>query len=328
MISRKFCFFSLFFLFFGFIGAVSASYSGDEPLTQVFFDKMNGGYIFSTGNSTYSGQMDNGDEYYASFYTEIPPDAKPVFSRLYVYWAWSKLGKSAIYPTISVAEFLANTYDFELKDRYVDSKGFVSSYDFFSGTDSYDISGIKSGENSFSVKLKNSATDNSSFVIEGISLLVVYESPSSPYASVWVNEGCDMIYSDYGITPDMATATAVFNGTIDTGNVKKARLELIAPSGGYTRTDIPDKNVVFFNREEKSGLPDFLESIISAIFPGYNGKEWIDCFDSDEVMQIGVDVRDAGSYLRDSNNIVMVQDRGDYMLFSNAILYVEEKEAF
>lgn len=315
-----------FIFFLIFTGTVSASYSGDEPLAPVFYRELNGGYVFSTGDSVYSGQMSPGDGYNASFEIEIPSDAEPVFSRLYVYWAWSNLEKAAIYPSISVSGVPGGSHKFTMAERYVDSKGFVSSYDFFSGTDSYEMTGIDPGSSSFSVGIQNSATDNSTFVIEGLGLLVVYESPSSPDMQIWADEGCDMLYSEYGITPEMATAVAVFNGSVDTGNVESARLELVAPSGGYTRSDIPDKNIVRFNRDSDGNLPDFLESIISAIFPGYNGKEWIDCFDSDEVRQVGIETRDVGPYLRGSNNIVRVQDRGDYMLFTNAILSVEKRE--
>ncbi len=314
----------IFFLIFA--GTVSASYSGDEPLSPVFYDELNGGYVFSTGDSIYSGQMNPGDYYNASFDIAIPSDAVPVFSRLYVYWAWSNLEKAAIYPSITVSATPAGSHEFTLAERYVDSKGFVSSYDFFSGTDSYEVTGIGSGENSFSVTVGNSAADNSTFVIEGLGLLVVYESPSSPLMQIWADEGCDMLYNDYGITPEMATATAVFNGTVDTGSVKSARIELVAPSGGYTRSDIPDKNVILFNRDTDGSLPGFLESLISAIFPGYNGKEWIDCFDSDELRQVGIESRDVGPYLKGSNNIVRVRDRGDYMLFTNAILSIEKEE--
>lgn len=307
-------------------GTVSASYSGDEPLVPVFHEDLNGAYLFTTGDSIYSGQMNSSDKYSVSFNIEIPSDAKPVFSRLYLYWAWSNLEKSAIYPSISLEEAAPGKFEFIRADRYTDTKGFVSSYDFFSGTDSYDVSGIGPGENDVDVVVRNIAEDGSTFVIEGIGLLVVYESPSSPPASIWVSEGCDMLYNDFGITPDMATATAVFNGTVNTGNVEKAKLELVAPSGGYTGSDIPEKNAVYFNRERESNLPEFLESIISAIFPGYNGKEWTDCFNSDEIRQVGVEIRDVTPYLREKNNFVRVQDRGDYMLFTNAILYLERKE--
>lgn len=304
-------------------GPVSASYSGDEPLQSVYYGDLAGGYIFSTGDSVYSNQMDPGKEYIVSFDIDLPDDATPVFSRLYIYWAWSKLEKSAIYPDLSVRCEPAG-YTVEPTTRYSDSKGFVGSYDFFSGTDSCELSGISPGRNEFTVTIGNAAEDNRTLVIEGAAVLVVYESPSSPESSVWVSEGCDMLFSDYGITPEMATASAFFNGTIDTGNIKRAKLELVAPSGGYTRNNIPDKNVVLFNRDDSGNLPEFLESVISAIFPGYNGKEWIDCFDSDEVMQIGTEIREVGPYLREKNNYVKVRDQGDYMLFSNAILLAEK----
>lgn len=305
-------------------GIATASYSGDEPLQSVFHEDLPGGYLFSTGDCIYSGQMDPGSEYSASFDIDIPSDATPVFSRLYIYWAWSKLEKSAIYPELSI-KCEPSRYTVEPAVRYSDSKGFVGSYDFFSGTDSCELPGIVPGRNEFAITVGNAAEDNRTFVIEGAGVLVVYESPSSPETSIWVSEGCDMLFSDYGITPEMATASAFFNGTVDTGKVARAKLELVAPSGGYTRNNVPDKNIVLFNRDDSGNLPEFLDSMISAIFPGYNGKEWIDCFDSDELRQIGTETREVGPYLREKNNVVRVRDQGDYMLFSNAILLVEKE---
>ena len=102
-----------------------------------------------------------------------------------------------------------------------------------------------------------------------------------------------------------------------------ATLELVAPSGGYTRSDQQGINALLFNREEEGRLPSFIETIIESLFPGYNGKEWIDAFDADEVRQVGIDRRDVAQYLRDSGNVACVRDRGDYLLLSNAVLWVE-----
>ncbi|HRD26527.1 MAG TPA: DUF3344 domain-containing protein, partial [Methanoculleus sp.] len=171
----------------------------------------------------------------------------------------------------------------------------------------------------------NNATDNRTFVVQGIGLLTVYESPGSSEAIIWVSEGADLLYSSHGITPAMASSKIDFPGTIEKSSLKSAELFLIAPSGGYTREKILVINRLFFNREATSSMPSFFETILSALFPGSSGKEWVNIFDSDETVQIGIDRRDVLPYLRSEGNFALVQDEKDYLMLTNAVLRAEKR---
>ena len=302
----------------------AATYAGDRPLSTVFHEELRGGYVYTAGNSTYSGALNPEDRYAVSFDIDLPADAAVRYQRIYVYWSWSKLDQNAIYPALSLTrtdtgEQLAETA------RHTDSKGFVSTNDFFSGMDIFATKDLNPGKNSFEVVLKNNATDNRTFVVQGIGLLAVYESPESPEAIVWVSEGADLLYSSYGITPAMASSRIDFPGTIDRSDLASAELFLVAPSGGYTRENIPVINRLFFNREGTGSMPSFFETILSALFPGSSGKEWVNVFDSDETVQIGIDRRDVLPYLRSEGNFALVQDEKDYLVLSNAVLRAERR---
>lgn len=302
----------------------AATYAGDKPLSTVFHDEFRGGYVYTVGNSTYSGALNPGDRYAVSFDLDLPEDATIRYQRLYVYWAWSKLDQQAIYPALSLVRTDTSEHLTETA-RYADSKGFVSKNDFFSGMDAFTTMDLARGKNSFTVILENNATDNRTFVVQGIGLLAVYESPGSPEAIAWVSEGADLIYSSYGITPAMASSRIDFPGTISRSGLASAELFLVAPSGGYTRESIPVINRLFFNREGTSSMPSFFEAILSAIFPGSNGKEWVNVFDSDETKQVGIDRRDVLPYLRSDKNFAQVQDEKDYLVLSNAVLWAERR---
>lgn len=302
----------------------AATYAGDKPLSTVLHDEFRGGYVYTVGNSTYSGAINPGGQYTVAFDPELPADATIRYQRLYVYWAWSKLDQSAIYPVLSLTRTDTGEQLAEA-GRYTDSKGFVSQNDFFSGMDIFTTADLNPGKNSFAVVLKNNATDNRTFVVQGIGLLTVYESPGSSEAIIWVSEGADLLYSSHGITPAMASSKIDFPGTIEKSSLKSAELFLVAPSGGYTREKIPVINRLFFNREGTSSMPSFFEAILSALFPGSSGKEWVNIFDSDETVQIGIDRRDVLPYLRSEGNFALVQDEKDYLMLTNAVLRAEKR---
>jgi hypothetical protein len=303
----------------------AATYAGDKPLVTAFYeDGIRGGYIFTQGNSTYSGALAPGDRYAVDFDVDLPEDAVVRYQRLYVYWAWSKLDQAAIYPSIAVNRSDTGQ-QIEMIGRYVDSKGFVSKNDFFSGTDIFETGDLLPGKNTFTAVLENAADDNRTFVVQGIGLLAVYESAGAPEAVCWVKEGADLLYSSYGITPAMANSRIEFEGTIERSDLASADLLLVAPSGGYTRENIPEINRLFVNREGQTSLPSFFETILAAIFPGSNGREWVNVFDSDETRQVGIDRRDVLPYLRSENNFAAVQDEKDYFVLTNAVLWAEKR---
>ncbi len=301
----------------------AATYAADRPLTGVFSYEGNGDYLFSTGNSTYSGTLYAGSRYPVAFTVDLPDDAIVKYQRYYVYWAWSRRDQQTVYPSIAVTREPVPTSPLEPASRYVDNKGFSSPSDFYSGMDTFSGGTISPGKNEVTLEVENAGVGNSTFVIQGIGVIAVYESSSSPKGLVVVEEGCDMLYNSFGITPQMATSRVDFSHEVDTDRLKKASLELIAPSGGYSRSDIIRKNALYVNSQEKPDLPSFFTVILDLVFPNAQGKEWTDVFLSDQQQQIGIDTRDVTPYITKRSNFIAVQDRGDYLLLTNAILHVE-----
>jgi hypothetical protein len=300
-----------------------ATYAGDKPLTTAFSDKMHGGYVFSVGNSTYSGTIASGGRYAVAFTVDLPQDAVVRYQRYFIYWAWSRRDLEAVYPSIAVTCCTQQPGGTDAAARFVDSKGVSGPSDFFSGMDTFSGGNLFPGQNTVMFEVANTGEDNSTFVIQGAGLLTVYESPSAPERMIAVSEGCDMLYSSYGITPEMATSRVDFDREIDLGRMKGATLELVAPSGGYTRSDLIGKNAVYMNHEQNEELPTFFSVILNLVFPEARGKVWEDVFMSDSQQQIGIETLDVTPYMAEKANFVAVQDRGDYLLLTNAILQVE-----
>jgi len=300
-----------------------ATYAGDRPLITVFSDDLKGGYLFSTGNSSYGGVITPGDVYSAGFNISIPDDATIVFQRYYIYWAWSKRNQQAIYPEIHARASEGKKFEnLTLTRRYSDSKGFAGQVDYFAGMDSLNGLALAPGTTPVVLSVQNGAVDNSTFVIQGAAVLAIYDRPGLPHSQMWVKEGCDMLYSDYGITPEMATAKIPFEGSVAIKNVQSAQLELVAPSGGYSRSNEAGQNALLINRQADDQLPLMFSSLIRLIFPGTQGRQYLDIFDADEDHQVGTEIRDITPQLLPQNNVVAVRDQGDYLHVTNAMLWI------
>jgi hypothetical protein len=304
-------------LIFLFVSTASASYAGDKPLNTVFHDKVEGKIFFSLGDSKYSGVI-NYNETNAVIFA-IPPNTKIKLARLYIYWIWSKDGNVGVYPTMEAMDAGGVLTE---AANYTDNKGFVGLYDFFSGVNVYDVT-RRVGEN-YGVVIRNADANGTTFVIQGIGLLVIYECQECPLTEYWVNEGADMLYADYGITPGMATSKIYFNGDVEPKNIEKASLITAVPSAGYTASGETAHNRLYFN-EEDSGLGSsaFLKELLKLVFR-YESGIWSDVYFSNDIVQIGVDEREVTNYMKPSNNFAAVQDRHDYMMLTNAVLYIEE----
>ena len=305
------------------IAAAGATYAGDKPLTSFYEGDIHGGYLFDMGDSRYSQTLEVGDQYNVSYSIPVPADATNVHpGRLYVYWAWSKLDTKAIYPTFAVTDSRDPAKPLNLSARYVDSKGFVSNYDFYSGTDVYDMSPLSPGDNAITIRLRQDGAPNSTVVLFGDGLLTIYESPKEPRTLLWVKEGCDLLFASYGISPAMATNTMAFNGTLPGDKISHAEIFLVAPSGGYSRDRAADLNTLTVNRLEDDKTPPLIKTIFSLLFPNYKGKEWRDIYDYDNTTTIGFETKEIKPYLRTENNRIAVTDQGDYFQLSNAILSI------
>lgn len=303
-------------------GIAGATYAGDRPLNETYYGDITGGYLFDMGTSMYVGSVQQGDLYEVTYRIDLPSDAEVKFQRLYVYWAWSRVGQKAVYPGFTVYDSRRPGTPLTLAARYSDSKGFVSQYDFYSGLDAYEMPLLAAGHNEFNITCEQSGLPNSSTIIFGIGVLAVYESSEGETSMVWVKEGSDLMYSSYGVSPGMATSEMAFEGTIPEGEIDSAELFLIAPSGGYSRDLEVDINKLQVNYLDEEKTPPLIKTIFSLLFPNYKGKEWSDIFLLDNSTQIGFETKEIKPYLKTESNRVAVQDRGDYMQLTNAILTI------
>jgi hypothetical protein len=313
---------SLLLLFFVLIGTASATYGGDHPLNSTYYGDINGGYLFDLGTSVYKGSVLQGETYNVTYSFDLPADAQVTFQRLYVYWSWSRIGQKAVYPGFVVHDSRQPGIPLTLAARYPDSKGFVSQYDFYSGLDAYDLPLMTPGHNTFTVACDQAGFPNSSVILFGIGVFAVYESKEGKQTLIWVKEGSDLMYSSYGVSPEMATSEMTFAGTVPKGKIDSAELFLIAPSGGYSRDIEVDLNKLMVNRLDEEKTPPLIKTIFSLLFPNYKGKEWSDIFSLDNTTQIGFETKEIKPYLKTENNRVSVRDQGDYMQLTNAILTI------
>jgi hypothetical protein len=308
---------------------VSGSYAGDKPLNTISHDEIRGDVLFTLGDSEYSGGIKHNETYTVNFDVSVLSAKEVKFARLYVYWVWSKRENVGVYPKMGVS---AEKEVLSLVTTYTDTKGFVGSYDYFSGVNVYNcnLNMAKTNQDSYSVTIKNVDANGSTFSVQGIGLLAIYECPEDdldcPYIEYWVNEGCDMIYAEYGITPEMATSKIYFDGAVDVKTVRKACLITVVPSGGYGSGGETAHNRLYFNEESGwlSKLP-FLKQLVRLLF-GYGGGAWSNVYIANDAVQIGVDQRDVTDYLKASNNFAAIQDNHDYMMVTNAVLVVEKVE--
>jgi hypothetical protein len=301
---------------------VSATYAGDKPLQTVIHDKHHGALDFSLGNSKYSGELDYNKTYTVNFNVDAPAGSSIKDAKAYVYWVWSKKGLEGIYPQINASLASSGTViPLPEGHMYTDTKGFASRYDYFSGVNTYDLGGKISSSGNYSISLVNADKNGSTFCVQGIGLLLVYEDPRSSTIEYWINEGCDMLYADYGITPEMATTTTLFEGNINPTSISEARLITVSPSGGYS-SGREARNKLYFN-EKPSKIP-VLGEIIQLLFG--TGKSWDNAYQTNETVQIAQDEKLVGDYLEPTENFASIQDNGDYLLATNAIFVLKIKE--
>ena len=304
------------------MGTAGATYASDRPLNESYRADLHGGYIFSMGDSGYSGTLEQYATYNVTYAISLPDESTVRFQRLYVYWAWSKIDQNAVYPAFRIRDSRQPSKDLSLVSRYSDSKGFTGTYDFYTGVDAFDLPPLHAGPNNFTITLEQNGLPNSTVLVFGSGVLSVYEAPASPRTLIWVREGNDLLYSSYGVSPEMASNEMIFEGELPKGRIEQADLFLVAPSGGYSRDLESDINTLMVNRLDEEKTPPLIRTIFSLLFPNYQGKEWSDIFNTDNSTQIGFETKDIRPYLKAENNKVTVRDQGDYFQLTNAILSI------
>ena len=280
---------------------VHNGYMGDKPLITYDHDTITGDIFYTIGDSSYSGKLYSSDTYTVTHDATIPSGATVKFARLYSYWTWSPT-----YPSMELA-FDENTVspDAEYTDRK--GEGWGSPYDYPTGTYAYDVSSYVTGSGSYTTVIENTGSDF--FCMDGLGLLVVYTDASGSEMEYWINEGCDMLCTQVesgGLTPEEATATSDFEGTVDRGSVERAKLTTVVQSGCHSGTKLI-----------------------------FNDEDWTEVFDGTPYTDLDIDEeRDVIDYLVSSDNTAKIEapaledDGGDYLAPSNAflVLYYEKEE--
>ncbi len=280
-------------------------YAGDKPLETYAHGIVKGSLIYDYGNSSYSNKISSGGKYTVSHSLSLPAGATVKLARLYNFWTWSATGTTGVTPSMSL-QFDSNSLTPEAE--YSDKKGWGSQYDYPTGTWAYNVTGLVSGNGTYTTTVTNTNSDSKNyFCIDGIALLVVYEDASGKEVEYWINEGCDMVStmsSSGGLAPEDATVKIPFeDSSINLSNVDDARLWTTVQSGGH------EGIALRVNEMNVSGV--------------YNSTPYSD-LDIDEA-------RPVGTYLLAENNMAQIiapsvtDNSGDYLTPSSAILAVSYK---
>jgi hypothetical protein len=279
----------------------------EEPLTLFEYDDMYGGVAYNVSGAKITLKPTNTSTRIHSI--TIPSGMTVKKARLYVYWydAW---GNYKAYPTGCLANLSVNFSGTEFMPgvKYNDQKGF-GYYHSPKGTYAYDVTTKVIDSGDYSAVVKNIDPNNQTTLL-GEMLLVVYEDPDSNLRNkrLWILEGNDYLMASHGTyqfctSPEEATATVAFPGSIDLANVGSATLVSVVLEGMT-----PGSNMLFNGNVIKS------DAWQDEVYP----NSWVN-----------VESEDVKSYLTSScSNNMGFQDNGtDGMQATNAFLVVEYKEA-
>ncbi|RLG36924.1 MAG: hypothetical protein DRO01_07680, partial [Thermoproteota archaeon] len=283
------------------VTVLTNGYLGDRPLTTYIHGTVSGGLIYTSGDSYYSSVIypkDSGNtpySYTVHFELALPEGATIKLARLYSYWTWSHLGSKGVFPEMYIA---FEGYEVPPDREYTDRKGW-GFYDYPTGTYAYDVTDYVFGSGEYTAQIENVASDSRTFCMDGFGLLVIYERPGDHVIEYWINEGADMLSSmdtSGGVSPEQATAVALFEGEIEPPAIENATLWTVVQSGA----DLD--NMLFFN-----------------------DKSWTGVYDGIPYPDLDIDVRDVCAWLAPQNNTAKMRAAGDYMVPSNAFLVLQKK---
>ena len=268
-------------------------------------EEMYGGVVYNVSGTKYYGFAPTNTST-RIHHIEIPAGMTVKKARLYVYWYdyWSNPSPGCM-ANLSV-NFNGTT--FTTPDAaYTDQKGF-GKYNTPKGTYAYDVTPLVTRSGDYTVIVENIDPNNKTTLL-GEMLFVVYEDPTETTNKIqlWILEGNDLLMAaddthgsyNYGVSPEEATATVTFPGTIDVANVSSATLISVVAQGNE-----PGANMLFNGEVVKSDAWDSP----TEVYP--NSK-------------INVESVDVTANLNASGNNMGFQDTGTSgMQASNAILVV------
>jgi PKD repeat protein len=194
------------------------------------------------------------------------------------------------------ASFNGNTVTPEA--TYTDRKGY-GSYNYPSGLHQYNVTPFFSSAGN-SLTLTPGAGNNNG--IYGSYLLVVYQDSSLNETAIWINDGCDMIYSGdaRSVNDTEATAYAVFGG-VDLTGMTDARVTTVLPSANEA-----GKSRFLYDGQDFGDLSSGYLSDPQISITGFNVTDALISGENEAGMQS-----------------LIVGTSGDNMVAANAILVVE-----
>ena len=274
----------------------------EEPLTLFEYDEMYGGLVYNVSGVS-DATFELGESQTRIHHIDIPAGMNVKKARLYVYWHDYHENPSPGYLAnldVSIAGVTHTAPD----AAYTDQKGFGTN-NTPKGTYVYDVTPQVTGSGDYTVTVKNTGADKTAIL--GEMLLVVYKDPMmrpDNWMNLWLMEGCDylMAADNYCVSPEEATATVTFPGTVDTSLLSSAELITVVAEG--------------------------MEDGANKLFNGVTAKTnaWNASSEAYPGSEINVDVEDVKSFLTASGNTLGFEDTGtDGMQASNAILMVREE---
>jgi hypothetical protein len=303
-----------------------AGYSADESLNTAFHGTIHGGLNFTTGDGVYMGLYSPGESTDIHYDITLPDGASVELARLNVYYTWSKIDTTGVYPSMEVSITNASgtctlSTAAEYNDRPCDSPAITFEYPF--GNYVYDLTPYVTESGPYTVTVKNVGPSEHSFCIDPPGMVMLYNDSTKPEYEYWILEGADLLEGGRrGGAGNLALSecinNAIIEGTIDIGGMESATLGLATPWGG----DGGNPSYLYFNGIE----------IGKDVYHGYS-SQYSETLNGMSMQigstnaQMGVNLTDVTTCLAASDNVVGQGDDGDSMLVANVFMLVERAEA-
>jgi hypothetical protein len=277
--------------------AIRYGYTGSK-LTTYSSGIVNGSVrLIDDPNSTPVDVNNRIREY--SLPVDLPAGANLTLARLYVYVSKSHGIQSG--PGVMPSMYTCfNRIRIEPEKVYIDTDG--DDRRNVSATFAYDVLDNLRGNGTYSVSLGNLDYDQYVFSVDDVKLLVVYEQENGTSSQYWINEGCDVIFSqpEKGIFPKDATTSIVFGGAVN-----------------ITETNGADLIVLSTNHDAVNSTEHAMK---------FNNGTWYNPFDNSNrsnILSIPVT-----HFLNASGNSAIIESTirkmySDYLINRNAILVIE-----
>ena len=303
-----------------------AGYSADESLNTAFHGTIHGGLDFTTGDGVYTSLYDPGVSTDIHYDITLPDGASVELARLNVYYTWSQIDETGVYPSMEVNITNASgTHTLstvaEYNDRPCDTPAITYDYPF--GNYVYDLSPYVNESRTYTVTVKNVGSSGHSFCIDPPGMVILYNDSTKPEYEYWILEGADLLEGGRrGGAGNLALSecinNAIIEGTIDLSSMESATLGLATPWGG----DGGDPSYLYFNGVE----------IGKDVYHGYSSQysetlNGMSMHIGSTHAQMGVNLTDVTTCLDASNNVVGQGDDGDSMLVANVFMLLERGEA-